>query len=91
MARQKSTTATGLRSMLLDEQRRSLRRWAIPGRRDELETALASGAPVEVSSATILKACMGAGLPHEHLAYGGQDHGKLWVLDERDRLSEVSA
>jgi hypothetical protein len=45
---------------------------------------------VVVSSSTLLRALMHAGLPHRTFAYGGRDWGKTFVLDEDDRLAEYT-
>lgn len=78
----------GLRALLIAERERSLRQWRIPGRADEYEHALKSGAAVMVSSAQMLRALSLARLPFRQFAFGGADWGKMFVLDERDQLSE---
>jgi hypothetical protein len=78
----------GLRDLLIAEWDRSMLRWRIPGRICEYEEALKSGRPVVVSSSSMLRAFMAAGLPTGRLAYGGSDWGKTFLLDEHDRLTE---
>jgi hypothetical protein len=41
-----------------------------------------------MSAAQLMCALMRAGLPHQQFAYGGQDCGKAFLLDERDQLTE---
>jgi hypothetical protein len=84
----RGSTTTGLRQLLLDDHRRSLQRWRIPGRVDERERALESGESVTVSSAQLLCALMHAGLPYARFAFGGADADKVYVLDA-DRLIDV--
>jgi hypothetical protein len=79
-------TACG--SCCLEDYRRSLELWRIPGKVYEREVALESGAAVVVSAAQLMRAFMHAGLPYRTLAYGGADWHKTFVLDERDQLSE---
>jgi hypothetical protein len=81
--------STGLRQILIAEWDRGMARWRIPGRICEYEEALKSGKLVVVSSSSMLRAFMAAGLPTDRFAYGGSDWGKSFVLDERDQLSEL--
>lgn len=83
-------STSGLRQLLLDEYRRSLERWRKPGKVYEKEEALASGAPVVVVAADLMCALMHAGLPHSQYAFGGRDWGKAFLLDEHDRLTELT-
>lgn len=87
MKRRENTT--GLRQLLLDDYRRSVERWRIPGRVDEREHALESGEPVTVSAAQMMCALMHARLPYDRFAFGGADADKLFQLDEHDRLIEL--
>ena len=48
-----------------------------------LDGADEAGRPVVISSARLLKAFSHARLPCDRFAYGGQDHGKVFLLDER--------
>ena len=80
--------STGLRQVLIQEWDRRTARWRIPGRICEYEEALKSGKPVVVSSSSMLRALMAAGLPTDRFAYGGADWGKTFLLDEHDRLTE---
>jgi hypothetical protein len=84
------SNTSGLRQLILADHRRSLQRWRIPGRADELEDALESGAPVVVSASRLMRALLHARLPCDRLAFGGQDHGKVFLLDERDQLTEAA-
>ena len=78
----------GLRDVLIAEWDRSMLRWRIPGRVSEHEEALKSGKPVVVSSSTLLRAFLHAGLPYSSYAFGGREWGKTFVLDEHDQLRE---
>jgi hypothetical protein len=78
----------GLRQLLLEDYRRFLERWRIPGEVYERELALESGAAVVVSSSQLLRAFIHGGLPHRTLAYGGRDWAKTFALDEHDQLAE---
>ena len=80
--------STGLRQVLIAEWDRGMARWRIPGRVCEYEEALKSGKPVVVSSSSMLRAFMAAGLPTDRFAYGGPDRGKTFMLDENDRVTE---
>ena len=80
--------STGLRQVLIQEWDRGMARWRIPGRICEYEEALKAGKPVVVSSSSMLRAFMAAGLPTDRFAYGGPDWGKSFLLDERDQISE---
>jgi hypothetical protein len=73
--------AAGLRQLLLDDHRRSVERWRIPGRVDERERALEAGEPVTVSSAQMMCALMHAGMDFRAYAFGGVHEGKLFRLD----------
>jgi hypothetical protein len=79
----------GLRELLIAERERSLHRWP-PSRPDEHLADLRAGRPVVVSVATLMCVLMHAGLPHRKFAYGGADWSKAFLLDEHDRLSELS-
>lgn len=81
--------SSGLRELLIADRERSLRRWAIPGRPDDFLDDLRAHVPVTVSSAQLLSALMGAGLPFRQYAFGGADYGRVFVLDGRDQLSGV--
>jgi hypothetical protein len=81
-------TETGLRQLLLDDHRRSLERWRIPGRVDERERALESGEPVTVPSAQMMCALMHAGMDYRPYAFGGVHADKLFELED-DRLTEL--
>ena len=37
-----------------------------------------------------MRALMHAGLPCERFCFGGRDYDKVFVLDERDQLSEYA-
>jgi hypothetical protein len=80
--------STDLRQVLIQEWDRGMARWRIPGRICEYEEALKSGKPVVVSSSSMLRAFMAAGLPTDRFAYCGSDWGKSFLLDERDQISE---
>jgi hypothetical protein len=82
--------STGLRQVLIQEWDRGMVRWRIPGRICAYEEALTSGQPVVVSSSSMLRAFMAAGLPTDRFAYGGRDWGKSFLLDERDQLTEYA-
>ena len=87
--RRSNTSSDGLRELLIAEQERSLKRWAIPGKPNDLLEDLRADVAVVVSSAQLLKALMAAGLPVDRFAYRGADYGKTFLLDERDELREV--
>jgi hypothetical protein len=64
--------------------------WSAPrGWPDELLDELKSGNAVEVSSSMLLSAMIAAGLDCRRYAYGGADWGKVFELDEHDRLTEL--
>ncbi len=93
MPRRMSNTATtgGLRELLITDRERSLQRWPPPpGKPDEFLDDLLAHVPVPVSSSQLLQALMHAGLPHSQFAYAGGEHGKTFVLDERDQLTELA-
>jgi hypothetical protein len=79
----------GLRELLIAEQERSLKRWAMPGKPDERLEDLRAHVPVVVSSAQLLHALSRAGLPCDRFAYGGADWRKTFVLDAHDELREA--
>jgi hypothetical protein len=89
----------GVRQLLIDYREHTLPKstppppWSAPcGRRDEMLDALKGGAAVEVVSADLLCAMMAAELPeavYRRFAFGGADWGKVFELDEHDRLTEL--
>jgi hypothetical protein len=74
----------GLRGLLIADRKRSLERWAIPGKPDEFLVALRAGAPVVLSSAQLLQALSRAGLPCDEFAFGGRGYDKTLVLGTND-------
>ena len=82
---------SGLRELLIAEWDRSMKRWRIPGDGPcEHEVALKGGQAVGVSSETLLRAFMLAGLRCDDFAFGGRHYKTGFVLDENDRLIEVA-
>jgi hypothetical protein len=69
-------------------------RWSAPaGRPHAMLEELKAGEPVVLVSATLLSAMMAAGLPESawrRFALDGADWSKAFLLDEQDRLVELS-
>ena len=87
---------SGLRELLIAFREHRLPKstppppWSAPrGRPDELLDELKSGNAVEVSSSMLLSAMIAAGLDCRRYAYGAADWGKVFELDEHDRLTEL--
>lgn len=83
------SAVVAMRPLLIAERESGGRRWAFPGRTDEYLADLHAGRAVTVSSAALMRAATHAGMPSERWAYAGTDWGKTFILDERDRLTEV--
>jgi hypothetical protein len=52
------------------------------------EVDLREGRPAVVSATTVMCALLHAGVDCRRYAFGGADWGKVFVLDEYDRLTE---
>ena len=77
---------SGVRKLLLDEQRRRTgpkSRWHMSGP-DEYETALASGRDVVVSSEALFTALHNAGQNADDFAYGGQHFRGMFHVSGAD-------
>jgi hypothetical protein len=98
--RPRQARSDGLRELLIADREYRLPKstppppWSAPrGRPDPLLDDLKSGKAVVLVSATLLSAFMAAGLPdaaHKRFWYGGADWSKAFLLDEQDRLTELS-
>jgi hypothetical protein len=89
---------SGLRALLIADREYRLPGcpkpgpWAAPrGVRDELLEELKAGGRVEVGAATVMSALMHAGMDYRRVAFGGVDWNMAFVLDEHDRLNELTA
>jgi hypothetical protein len=84
-----------LRALLLAEYRRNVgpgSRWHMPGRPpSDYEQALVAGEQVVVSSSTLMRALLQAGLPSDDYVFGGRHSGKQWHLDIDGALTEWTA
>jgi hypothetical protein len=58
--------------------------------RDPTLEALRAGEWVVLHSDALLSAFLPAGLPVDRFCCGGPDCGKLFLLDEHDRLTELA-
>ena len=93
--RPQQARSDGLRELLIADREYRLPGCPEPGpwfgrTRDELLEELKAGGPVEVGSATLMCALMHAGLDYRRFAFGGADWDKVFVLDERDKLTELT-
>jgi hypothetical protein len=88
MARRPSNN-DGLRQLIIASRQRFWDRWRIRCEMGEFEAALKSGAAVLLDSSTLGSAFDLAGVPSRDYWYGGRYHGKVFRLDENDRLTEV--
>ena len=86
--------ATGLRELLIADREYRLPGNSKPGPwfgrvRDGLLEELKAGGPVVVGAADLMCALMHAEMDYRRYAFGGGDWGKVFELDEHDRLTEL--
>lgn len=87
--RRENSNHAGLRALLIASMAPGWDKWRVPGRVCEMERGLRGGGAVTLSSAQLARAYRFAGVDGSMFDFGGENFGKVYQLDTKDRLTEV--